>query len=84
MEKRYIKQSPGVGVQRELNDAEKEHVVCLLRAIEQLPTISELDVNNEKSDSSYDVLCRRLEEIHHNHLKLAEYASVVLVEQNCE
>ena len=37
----YIAQPPGVGSRRQLSDIEKDHIVCLLRAVERLPILSQ-------------------------------------------
>ena len=72
-EDKLMKQLVDIGVPRHLNNAETEHVICLLRLIEQLPKISA--VHNNISGPE---LTRKLTTIHENHLELAKSASLVL------
>lgn len=74
----YIAQPPGVGSRRQLSDIEKDHIVCLLRAVERLPILSQRAVNGVEAKVTYEVLCRCLEGIHQNHLELSKYATAVL------
>ena len=76
---KYIAQPPNVGRQRHLSDVEKEHIICLLRAIERLPILSQsiMDLNIDSED-----IRLQLEGIHQNHIELANYASAVLVDHN--
>lgn len=78
----YIAQPPGVGSRRQLSDVEREHIVCLLRAVERLPIISQQAVDKVESKDAYATLCRCLEGIHRNHLELSKYAAAVLVDAN--
>lgn len=75
-----IAQPPGVGSPRQLSDVEKDHIVCLLRAIERLPLLSQQAVDRVESKDTYETLCRCLEGIHRNHLELSQYATAVLTE----
>lgn len=76
---KYIEQPPNVGRQRHLSDVEKEHIICLLRAIERLPILSQsiMDLNIDSED-----IRLQLEGIHQNHIELSNYASSVLVDHN--
>lgn len=76
----YITQPPGVGSRRQLTDVEKEHVICLLRAIERLPLLSQPAVDALCSSGTLEELKRCLEGIHRNHLELSQCASVVLID----
>ncbi len=78
----YITQPPDVGGRRELKECEEQHIICLLRAVEHLPIISQIETITTDSKEPYEVLCRRLKEIHQNHLELSRYASTVLVADN--
>lgn len=75
-----ISQPHGVGIRRELRGIEKDQIICLLRAVERLPIISQLGV---EPNVSQDVLRRCLEAIHLNHLELAKYAAAVMSEEDC-
>lgn len=70
----YITQPVGVGIRRQLNELEAEHIVCLLRAIERLPLLSEAP----GAPRSFQCMERQLAGIHANHLELAAYASIAL------
>ncbi|MCG8609718.1 MAG: hypothetical protein MI864_04200 [Pseudomonadales bacterium] len=76
-----IVQPLGVGSPRQLSEVEKEHIVCLLRAIERLPLLSQQVVDRVESKGSYETLCRCLEGIHRNHVELSQYATAVLTDE---
>ena len=80
----YSAQPPGVGSRRQLSDIEKDHIVCLLRAVERLPILSQHAVDGVETKVSYEVLCRCLEGIHKNHLELSKYATAVLSEERTD
>lgn len=80
----YIAQPSGVGSRRQLSDIEKDHIVCLLRAVERLPILSQHAVEGVGAKATYEVLCRCLEGIHQNHLELSKYATAVLSEEGTD
>lgn len=74
----FIQQVPGLGTQRSLNQDEIEHVVFLLRVIEQLPTMSDTTFLGNGSLPTYEAMLRCLDSIHSAHLDLAEMVGRVL------
>ena len=69
---------PDVGVQRQLSDADREHIVCLLRVIEHLPELTKnIDMCGE-SEESINILKENVLVIHKNHIQLSQLASLFL------
>jgi len=80
----FIQQVPGLGTKRSLNQDEIEHVVALLRVIEQLPTISDTAFLGNGSLPPYEALLRCVDSIHSAHLDLAEMVGMVLIDAKSE
>lgn len=74
----YIQQVPGLGTERKLNPEEIEHVIVLLRVVEQLPILSECKLLGPGGEPTYDSLIRCLESIHSTHVDLAKMVEKVL------
>lgn len=70
---RLMTQQDNIGVSRTFNEGETDHILCLLRLIEQLPAISDLS-----QDDSPELIARKLSSIHKNHCELASAASKVM------
>ena len=74
-----LQQHQGIGTLRSLRPDQEQHVVCLLRMIEQLPLISEMPNSDlEFCPESFEKLCRCLKGIHQNHLELSQCVAQVL------
>lgn len=78
----YCHQVPGLGTARELDADKIDHVIVLLRVIEQLPLLSDTDLFVTENVPSYDELKRCIESIHATHLDLAAMASSVLIDND--
>lgn len=74
-----LQQQPGIGTLRSLRPDQEQHVVCLLRMIEQLPLMSEIP-NSELvyCPETFEKLCRCLKGIHQNHIELSQCVAQVL------
>jgi hypothetical protein len=67
-------QNIGVGRVRELDCADSEQIVCLLRIIERLPILT----SEIAATTPPEQLLRKMECIHSNHIELAGYAAELL------
>lgn len=74
----YITQPPGVGRERGLKAERAEHIICLLRAIEHLPRLTEPVLLCSYTE---DELRRCIAELHKNHLELSQCASLALCDK---
>lgn len=80
----FVRQVPGLGTERALNQDEIEHAIVLLRVVERLPIISDVMTPGNGAMPTYETLVRTLRCIHAEHLELASMVNQILKDSSVE